>query len=316
MVETVCSSGSARAANAVDPHGENPDAVVMDLSEQAGAVGETSSREDAETGRQSGATQGGGDGGYEAMADGSDDAAGGKQNEEFHYDDAEIQRDAANDRVALLVHIFLALFAFAFMCAVVGSAVLVSQYGFLAFLINVTLVTLVAGSGYFISKALVSDKQLRPIRKKVKRWRAVAEAVVVNELRNFKLDMHEHMLLTTGDGEDYEDEEEEDGGDEGKQRGETTVREGSNTNTAQTSADAEVATNPKKKKSKSAKKKKKGNDGKPRSVLFGLVKPFMKPKGSRKKKGIFGRKKKGKGTGDSTMPIDGYVPPAADVALS
>ena len=113
------------------------------------------------------------------------------------------------------------------------------------------------------------------------RWRAIAKAVVVNEIVNFRLDMQEHMLLTDGRDCGDDDEEgyyEEMGGD------------------APAATDSARATNA-------------SADGKSRSVIFGLlVKPFVK---GRKKIRKLGRKKKTNTSNPATQDAgSAYTPPA------
>lgn len=43
------------------------------------------------------------------------------------------------------------------------------------------------------------DRVMRPVRRKIRRWHAIATAVVVNEIKDFQLDIQDHLLLTNGD---------------------------------------------------------------------------------------------------------------------
>ena len=45
------------------------------------------------------------------------------------------------------------------------------------------------------------DARLKPVRRQIRRWKAVATAVVLKEIRDFQLDWNEHLLLT--DGSEY-----------------------------------------------------------------------------------------------------------------
>mmetsp|Transcript_17634 Transcript_17634/g.24873 ORF Transcript_17634/g.24873 Transcript_17634/m.24873 type:complete len:358 (+) Transcript_17634:45-1118(+) len=121
------------------------------------------------------------------------------EKDNYHYDDEDIRRDAADHHVALIVHIALMFFFGLFVVAIIISGFLVSQYGFVSLVAIISLLTIVFGCTYFVMKLLTSDAKLRPVQRKLRRWRAIAAAVVVQEIRNFQLDMNEHLLLMDGD---------------------------------------------------------------------------------------------------------------------
>jgi hypothetical protein len=177
-----------------------------------------------------------------------------EEKDDYHYDDEEIQRDAANETVAMMIHIALGFFMFLFFGALVACILIVSNYGFLTFILVSTILFAALTIGYFISKMMDEDKVLKPVRRKIRRMHALATAVVVQELRDFHMDLNEHLMLTNGgDDEDVAD-------DYGRMddNGEVHAHQG---------------------KTQAKKKKRRG----PRSKVFGfLVKPFLKKKNGEK----------------------------------
>lgn len=128
--------------------------------------------------------------------------------DDFSPDDQEIQQDAANDRVACLVHLALIFFAALLVTATALCAVVVAKFGLIAFGFVGLLVLLFVSLIAFVNKVLRDDTKLTPVRRQLQRWQAVAAAVVLQEMRNFQLDWHEHLLLTDGNVS-YQDEVEE-----------------------------------------------------------------------------------------------------------
>jgi hypothetical protein len=209
---------------------------------------------------------------------------GDNQNEEkedYNYDDEEIQKDAANEIVAMVVHIAIGFFMILFFGALIVSIFIVSKYGFFTLLIILILMTMALAIGYFVSKIMDRDEVLRPVRRKIKRWHAVATAVVIKEIQDFHLDLNEHLLLTNGtafpeDEVDYPIYErmEEEGGWNGGPSGGRKSRRGGH-----------------------------------RSKVFGfLVKPFLKQKDGKRFR--FKRKKK------SEEGTDGVPPNSGDVEMT
>jgi hypothetical protein len=173
--------------------------------------------------------------------------------DDFNYDDEDIQRDAADNTIVFIVHIAMGFFILLFFGALVVSALIVGQYGFLIFIMVCCLLLVGVTIGYFISKIMDQDRVMRPVRRKIRRWHAIATAVVVNEIKDFQLDIQDHLLLTNGDTSAgiYKTEDE---------------------------GDINIMRN--------GRKRRNG----PRSKIFGaLVKPFLKKKSNFR----FGRKKKG-----------------------
>ena len=207
----------------------------------------------------------------EERTQGDDDT---KEKDDYHFDDEEIQKDAADEMVAIVVHIALGFFVLLFFGALVAAIIIVGKYGFLTFVLVASLMMTAVTIGYFVSRMLDQDKVLRPVRRKIRRWHAVATAVVVQEIRDFQLDLNEHLLLTNGDGDGDADAHEDGFYNMMDDHGQVGGSAASETKTKRT-----------------------------RSKIFGiLVKPFLK-----KKKGYkfrFGRKKKNAETNEQ-IPVDG-----------
>lgn len=119
-----------------------------------------------------------------------------EKKEDFDFDDEEIQLLAADKTVAFIVYASLAFFVLIFLGAMVACICIVDKFGFLTFVLVTILSLLVLGIGIFSSKAMDKDRILKPVRRKIRRAHAVATAVILNELKGFQLDMHDHLLLT------------------------------------------------------------------------------------------------------------------------
>lgn len=196
-----------------------------------------------------------------------------EEKEDYNYDDEEIQRDAANEIVALVVHIAIGLFMILFFGALIVSILIVSKYGFFTFLLIMLLMTVALTIGYFVSKIMDRDHVLRPVRRKIRRWHAVATAVVIQEIQDFHLDWNEHLLLMNGSSSAGHDEDEDDD-DPIYERMED--EHGGRWH----------ATGPSGKRAR-----RRGAGGQHRSKVFGfLVKPFLKEKNGKRFR--FRRKKK------------------------
>lgn len=189
--------------------------------------------------------------------------------DDYDYDDEEIQRDAASDRVAFIVYIALGFFMTLFFGVTVAIIIIVGNYGFVVLMILSVLLFMVMMLIKITLYYMEQDKVLRPMKKKMRRWHAIATAVVVNELKNFHLDLNDHLLLTYDenyqDGDDYDDNVDDSGNDNksgGKRRRRWRGRRGG----------------------------KRQRGGGPRSKIFGLlVQPLLKKK---KHQSRFGMKKK------------------------
>uniref|UniRef100_A0A7S2EGU7 Uncharacterized protein n=1 Tax=Ditylum brightwellii TaxID=49249 RepID=A0A7S2EGU7_9STRA len=233
----------------------------------------------------------------------------GEETSDVHLDE-EIQRDAANDCVAFTVHIALACFAVMFLCAIVGATLIVVNYGFVAFAALLILVGLFLFITYFVTRIVVNDKKLKPVREKMQRWQKVAKAVVINEMRKFQLDMKDHQVLFLTNAADYEDlGSDTESTEEGQQRPNASDEDNdaNQRDVNQRDANQRDATSRKRK------------SRRPRSMIFRIaVKPFLKEKVNKR---AWFRRKKQKAVsevnfGDSRDTNDdaSYLPPVIESA--
>mmetsp|Transcript_22094 Transcript_22094/g.33596 ORF Transcript_22094/g.33596 Transcript_22094/m.33596 type:complete len:261 (+) Transcript_22094:104-886(+) len=119
-----------------------------------------------------------------------------EKKQDFDFDDEEIQVLAADKTIAYIVYASLAFFVFLFLGAMVACICIVDTFGFLTFVLVTILSLFVLGIGIFSSRAMDRDRVLQPVRRKIRRAHAVATAVILNELKDLQLDMHDHLLLT------------------------------------------------------------------------------------------------------------------------
>lgn len=239
-------------------------------------------------------------GGHFSIAITDDEEELGADNDDddkIRYTDEDIQRDASSIAVMAMVNVALIFFAGIFVCAIAGSILFMGQFGFVTLCIVICLVGIVVGTVAWIIKIITGDKKLRPVQRKMRRWRAIAKAVVVNEIINFRLDMREHLLLTNG-GECGDPED--DGSYEEMDASDTNDGAGGQQAPSATDSSARTASN-----------------SRSRSVIFGLmVRPFVK--GKKKIKRKLGRKNNGKDNmAATTESAEGgaYVPPAVSTEM-
>jgi len=110
-------------------------------------------------------------------------------------DDEDIHRDIANQIVMCIVHVALAFFCLLFICGVIIAIFVASRYGVVTFAVLAVLLVIMTFIGYFVYKTLNEDKAMKPLRRKIRQWNVIATEALVNELRNFQLDINEHLLL-------------------------------------------------------------------------------------------------------------------------
>jgi hypothetical protein len=120
------------------------------------------------------------------------------------------------------------------------------------------------------------DAKWKPVRRQIRHWKAVATQVVLNEVRMFQLDWNEHLLLTDGKaGYDFYGDDDDD-----DDYIPTVI--------------AQAAGNKDKPKQNRAK-----------SVLFKMVKPFLRVGGRRRTR----RQKREAAAQSAAADTDSYVPP-------
>ncbi len=116
--------------------------------------------------------------------------------EDYDYDDEEIQKDAANEVVAFMVYVALAFFLSLFLGTMIFCVFIVGKYGFVTFILVLSVTILVLAICSFVSRLIDDDQVLNPVRRKIRRIHAVATAVIVKELKDFQLDVQNHLLVT------------------------------------------------------------------------------------------------------------------------
>ena len=192
------------------------------------------------------------------------------EEETFSPEDEAIKKDAADQIVGCIVHFALAFFIVLTGVAAFLAIMLVSQFGFLALFIISLLLVVVFGIAWFLDHVMKEDAKWKPVRREIRRWKAVATAVVLKEVRDFQLDWNEHLLLTDGNAEYdlYDDDE---------------------LPTMPSSKGATGSAKPKQKRG--------------RSVMFKMVKPFLKFGGRRR------RRKQKESEAATEAATDSYLPP-------
>ena len=207
------------------------------------------------------------------------------EKDDYNYDDYEIQKDAANETVAMIIHAALFFFLILLFGTLVACILIVGKYGFLTFVFIATIVCATLGIGYFVSSLMDEDRVLKPVRRKIRKMHAIATAVAIQEMKDFHYDMNEHFfMLTNGDA---------DANGDVSGSGSVSVSgdpSGSN-DYGRIDEDGNFSFDPQSDAShaQSTTKKRRG----PRSKVFGmLVKPFLKKKNGQRFN--FSRKKKAK----------------------
>ena len=204
----------------------------------------------------------------------SEEALDTESQEEENEKEA-IKRDAADKIVGLIVHFALAFFLVLVVVASFLAIKLVSQFGFLAVVIVVFLLIVVCGIAWFVDHVMKEDANWKPVRRQIHHWKAVATAVVLEEVRLFQLDWNEHLLLTDGkaDYNMYEDDDDVD------------------------AIPSDI--------SKAARNKDKPKQKRRRSVLFKMVKPFLNVGERRRRR----RKEKEAAADSAAAASESYAPP-------
>lgn len=185
-------------------------------------------------------------------------------------DDATRPRDAIERTVAMIINLALYFFSALALCTMIMIVIYLAQFGALVLVIVSVLASIVCGLGCFLDKAMREDENWKPVRSKIQEMKDLATAAIFQEVRNFKRDWHEHLLLTDGTVEND---------------GDDILRDDNDPNIF-------VAADP------SNKKKRWGKGGK--SVVFQFVKPFLKLR-------TLGRRRRARN--DQTKVDDAYTPP-------
>jgi hypothetical protein len=183
-----------------------------------------------------------------------------------------VKKDAADKIVSMIVHFALAFFIVLAAVASFLAITLVTQFGFLTFMIVSLLLMVFCGIAWFVDHVMQEDAKWKPVRKQIRHWKAVATQVVLNEVRMFQLDWNEHLLLTDGKTDDdlYGDD------------------------------DDDIATVI----AKAARNEDKPKQNRRKSVLFKMVKPFLRVGGRRRRK-----RQEEAAAQSAAAATDSYVPP-------
>jgi hypothetical protein len=108
--------------------------------------------------------------------------------------------DPIERRVVFVVHVALTFFCVLVVVAVIMALLMVSQFGTLVFGLVSLLVGIVIAFAYFLDKSMRVDEHWKPLQSRIHQIKVMATEAVLQEVRNFQLDWHEHLLLTDGKG--------------------------------------------------------------------------------------------------------------------
>ena len=110
-------------------------------------------------------------------------------------------------KIAAIVHISLMFFTLLFVLAIVGAVFLVRRYGFVILLAVILIATLFLGMSYFVGYLILEEEKLKQGRLTVEKWQRIAKAVVLEEMKLFKMDFQEQFLLMNEPANNYDNEE-------------------------------------------------------------------------------------------------------------
>jgi hypothetical protein len=192
-------------------------------------------------------------------------------------------RDAMERAVTTMINVSLNFFVAVAICAVIMICIfLVNVGGALVLMIVVVLVTVMISLACFLDQVMREDENWKPVRSKIQQFKVFATAAILEEVHNFKRDWNEHLLLTDGTVTNNDDEILHDDNDPS-----IFVATGADTS----------------KKRMFRRGKGSGGGGGGKSVVFQLVKPFLRIR-------KLGRRRKDKNTAnDPENSSEAYVPP-------
>jgi hypothetical protein len=183
----------------------------------------------------------------------------------------QVKLDAANDAVVMGIFVALAFFTLLFATAMGLVLLLVSQFGLIAWVAVSSLTFILVGGGVLTYKYMTQEKKMRKAHKHIVYWKEVATQVIVNEIHNFKEEMNQHLYIT--DGSEYEnsdndnDVEDRNPTDTANANSYTAMDDHNRNNNLRQLPSAE-----------SHSSTKSGDSKKSKSVLFGLIRPFLSKK--------------------------------------
>ena len=207
-----------------------------------------------------------------------------KNNDDDDNDDSSKRpRDAMERTVAMIINMALYFFAAIAICAIVMICFFLAQFGGVLVLVIVSvLVTAIISLACFLDQVMREDANWKPMRSKIQQFKAYATAAILDEVYNFKRDWNEHLLLTDGTVRNNDDE---------------TLRNNHDDDDDDPAVFVATSTDKAKKRMFRAR----GGGGK--SVMFQLVKPFLR---IRK---LGRRKKDNTKVNDPDRASETYIPP-------
>jgi hypothetical protein len=185
----------------------------------------------------------------------------------------QVKLDAANDAVAMGIFVALAFFTLLFATAMGLVFLLVSQYGLIAWVAVSSLTFILVGGGVLTYKYMTQEKKMRKAHKHIVYWKEVATQVIVNEIHNFKEEMNQHLYIT--DGSEYDNENNSNDNDVEERNPTDTTNANS-----YTAMDDNNINNLRQLPSAGSRSSstKSGDSKKSKSILFGVIRPFLSKK--------------------------------------
>lgn len=165
--------------------------------------------------------------------------------------------DGTDQAVASVVYSILVFFGVLVVVATIMIGVVVHEFGFLALLGVLCILFFLVLLASLLDRVMKEDAKWKPIRRKIHHWQAIATAAVLQEVRDFQLDWHEHLLLT--DGSEFNN------------NNNTTNPDNAAAGTTATTSSTPLP---------QQKRKRRGG----RSVLFKIVKPLLKIRPRRRRR--------------------------------
>jgi hypothetical protein len=200
-------------------------------------------------------------------------------NEDSDGLDENRPRDRIERLVGNIINLALYFFTFLAIGAMIMITIFLVQFGVLVMVVVFTLTIILFGLGYFLDRVMQEDANWRPVQSRIQILKGLATNALFQEVRNFQRDWNAHLLLTDGTCQNNDDE---------------VLQDDNDANNFSRLDDVASPT-----------KEIKGNRGKGtgKSVVFQLVKPFLKLRKLRQ------RNKTKKDTSTEIEVTQSYNPP-------
>ena len=200
--------------------------------------------------------------------------------------------DSASKAAESVVCISLVFFACVVVLAVVLVVMMMKQFRLLGLVMVVCIVLVFVGIGYFLDRVMKENAQWKPIRRKIHRLQVMATTAVLQEMRDFQLDLYQHLLLT--DGREYDTVDpvvsgQSQAGGLQSQDGVAAMPQGQGQNRP----------------NKRTKRRRAGGSNGGRSILFKAVKPFLNLRPGRRRR----KKEEQRAAAAAAANQTNYVPP-------